>query len=568
MWMRFDPLFFGIAPIEAESMDPQLRLFLETVWAAIEDAGYPASALSGSRTGVFVGVTTNDYKEVLERNGDPGIRGSATMFHFEIPNRISWLLNLRGPSESIDTACSSSLIAIHRAIESIRQGSCDMALAGGVNVIASVSLIAGASQAGMLSQDGRCRTFDRSASGYGRGEGTGAVFLKPLERALRDGDQIYGMIRESAENHGGRAASPTAPNPLAQKELIIEAYTRADIDPATIGYIEAHGTGTELGDPIEFDALKGAFEHLNQQRGRSAMASGAHCALGSVKANIGHLEAAAGISAFIKVLLMFKYRRIPGNVHLKEQNPFLKLDGTPFCLPRETKYWEAPLDAQQSPIPRRAGVSSFGMGGSNAHIILEEFLSTDSAGHRGGTDVPGVVLLSAKDESRLREASKNLAGFCRSHPMVSLSDLAYTLQIGREAMNERMGLVVGSVSELERELEKFVEGQHTGGSTGGRIHRGTARRREATNGPFHSDEELRQAIARSIELGQFDELVELWVHGQTLDWNLLYRSAKPRRISLPLIRSPGNAIGFPERCPVMLARFGESFSSVKPKSKD
>ncbi|TAL40665.1 MAG: polyketide synthase, partial [Methylovulum sp.] len=287
----FDPLFFGISPREAEVMDPQFRLFLETVWETIEDAGYPADALSGTKTGVFVGVTNRDYQELLQQ-ADPGGQNPVLTFNFTVANRVSYLLNLRGPSEPIDTACSSSLVAVNRAVESIRQGGCDMALVGGVNLMLTPTITIIADQAGMLSEDGRCKTFDQSADGYGRGEGVGAILLKPLHKALADGDAIYGLIRGNAENHGGRATSPTAPNPVAQQELLIEAYRNAGIDPASLGYIEAHGTGTPLGDPIEVDGLKGAFEALYGFQGKPQPKQ-PHCGLGTVKTNIGHLEAAS-----------------------------------------------------------------------------------------------------------------------------------------------------------------------------------------------------------------------------------------------------------------------------------
>jgi polyketide synthase PksN len=255
----FDPEFFNLSPKEAELMDPQQRLFLQTVWHTIENAGYKASDFSGSKTGVFVGVGTSDYAELLNRHGENNAWASTGNAHSILVNRISYLLNIHGPSEPINTACSSSLIAIHRAVESIRSGQCEMAIAGGVNAILTPTLNISFSHAGMLSPEGRCKTFDQSANGYVRGEGVGALLLKPLHEAEKDHDHIYAIIKGSAENHGGKAQSLTSPNPNAQKELLIAAYENAQIDPSTVTYIEAHGTGTSLGDPIEIEALKKAF---------------------------------------------------------------------------------------------------------------------------------------------------------------------------------------------------------------------------------------------------------------------------------------------------------------------
>jgi polyketide synthase PksN len=265
---KFDAAFFNLSPKEAELMDPQQRLFLTAVWQAIEDAGYKAQQLSGSKTGLFVGVASSDYAELLSRYGENNAWVSTGNAHSILANRVSYLLNIHGPSEPIDTACSSSLVAIHRAVESIRSHKCDMAIAGGVNAILTPTLNISFSHAGMLSPEGRCKTFDQSANGYVRGEGVGAIILKPLHMAKDDQDHIYAVIKGSAENHGGNAQSLTAPNPTAQKQLILAAYEDAQIDPTTVTYIEAHGTATSLGDPIEIDALKNAFSALYYMKNR------------------------------------------------------------------------------------------------------------------------------------------------------------------------------------------------------------------------------------------------------------------------------------------------------------
>lgn len=525
---QFDPAFFGISPREAISMDPQFRLLLETVWETIEDAGYRASDFSGTKTGVFVGVSTSDYKDAWLRQvgQDTAKDGPALVSHFVVANRISYALNLHGPSEPIDTACSSSLIAIHRAIEAMRQGNCEQAIVGGVNVISAPDIFIGASRAGMLSEDGRCKTFDKDADGYGRGEGVGALLLKPLDAALRDGDHIYALVRGSAENHGGRAQSPTAPNPAAQRDLLVSAYTRANVDPRTVGYIEAHGTGTSLGDPIEIDGLKGAFEALYQQAGVSIRQK--HCGLGSVKTNVGHLEAAAGIAGIFKVVMMLRHQKIPGNVHLHEPNPYLRLEESPFYLVRETQDWEATRDEHQRLLPRRAGVSSFGIGGSNAHVILEEYVQdVRSVSMRDREKAStSLIVLSARNTDRLRVSAVNLLNFLTaptSEVGPSLSEVAYTLQVGREALDERLAFTAGSMKELTGKLQAIVEGDDSAEE----VFRGRKSRKVLVDG------KLEENLDDWIKGGQLSRLLSLWVQGLDFDWKLLYGQAKPRRISLP-----------------------------------
>ncbi|MFM2061280.1 MAG: polyketide synthase PksN [Cyanobacteriota bacterium] len=531
---RFDPLFFGISPVEAELMDPQFRLFLQTVWATIEDAGYRASDLSGSKTAVYVGVTTTDYKDLMQqvliKENSPEYYG---MFPFMLANRVSYLFNFRGPSEAIDTACSSSLVAIHRAIESLRQGSCEMAIAGGVNIIANPQLVIAAGQSGMLSEDGRCKTFDKSANGYVRGEGVGAILLKPLAKAIEDNDSIYGIIRGSAENHGGKATSPTAPNPIAQQELIVSAYTQAGITPETVSYIEAHGTGTPLGDPIEFNGLKGAFAQLYQQNEIEA-AKKPHCALGSVKTNIGHLEAAAGISGVLKVLLMIKHHIIPGNCHLQEPNPYLQLTDSPFYLAKNTQAWAALQDGEQNPIPRRAGVSSFGIGGTNVHLVLEEYIAQPVA-KQPDSDEARAIILSAKDKQRLLEIVSNLYNFLitshKSSPsnLLRLSDIAYTLQIGREEMEYRLGFVVSSIEELKEKLAVYISDRGENQD----FYEGSIKGNKDTVETFGSDDDLQEMLAKWIEGRKFDKILKLWVKGLAVNWNKFYTGTLPKRIGLP-----------------------------------
>lgn len=524
---KFDAPFFGISPREAVLMDPQQRLFLETVWRTIEDAGYKPSAFSGSKMGIFVGVATNDYSDLIKAKYDVmEAHVSTGMSHSILVNRISFLLNLHGPSEPVDTACSSSLVAIHRAMESIRNGDCDTAIAGGVNVITSPALFSAFGKAGMLSPDGRCKTFDKSANGYVRGEGVGAVLLKSLSRAQADGDHIYALIKGTAVNHGGHANSLTAPNSAAQADLLVSAYTKAGVNPATVSYIETHGTGTSLGDPVEIEGLKKAFQTLNEKYGNHNVAESS-CALGAVKTNIGHLETAAGIASVLKVLLAFKNRKIPGNVHLNEINPYIKLGKTPFYIAKETKEWENLRNSDGTIIPRRAGVSSFGFGGVNAHIVLEEYLPEVEI--TPAREEESLILLSAKTNKALEEYAKSLLDFLKNNPRVNLANLAYTLQVGREEMDIRLAIIGISPEDLTAKLEQFCAGEEVSDLFCGSRPESVEEYRSILNNP-----EGNVFIQSLLDKGKYRELGKLWVTGGLkIDWPRLYCSRKFQRLSVP-----------------------------------
>ncbi|HRJ76204.1 MAG TPA: polyketide synthase, partial [Anaerolineales bacterium] len=354
----FDPHFFGISPREAARMDPQQRLLLEVSWEAFENAFISPQSLAGTRTGVFVGISSSDYSRLQfddpERIDAYAGTGNA---HSIAANRLSYVFDLRGPSMAVDTACSSSLVSVHLACQSLRSGESDLALAGGVNLILTPELTITFSQARMLSPDGRCKTFDANADGYVRGEGCGVVILKRLSDAMRDGDNILALVRGSAVNQDGRSNGLTAPNGLAQQDVIRHALTQAQVLPNQISYVEAHGTGTPLGDPIEMASLRAV---LGEEE------SGNRVFVGSVKTNIGHLESAAGIAGLIKVVLAMQNEAIPPHLHLKEINPYLSIDGSRLEIGTYLRPWKRP---EQS---RFAGVSSFGFGGTNAHIVLSD----------------------------------------------------------------------------------------------------------------------------------------------------------------------------------------------------
>lgn len=394
-YREFDPGFFNISPFEAELMDPQHRLFLEEAWHAIEDAGYSKSQLSGRNIGVFGGIQFNEYEGFLKENGIYQPQVGSGNAHAMLCNRVSYIMDFHGPSESIDTACSSSLVAVHRAVEAIKHGECEMALAGGINLNLSPLYYIVTSQMGILSPDGKCKTFDKSANGYVRGEGVGLILLKPLKEAEKDHDHIYGILRSSAINHGGKANSPTAPNPQAQKKLIVDAYHKAGIKSEDISYIEVHGTGTELGDPVEIEALKEAFSELSENKEVDHYT----CGLGSVKTNIGHLEPASGIAGIIKILQAMKHNKLPKTLNFVERNPYINLDNTPFYIVDSEKEW------MPNGKKRIAGVSSFGFGGTNAHAVIEDYSMTLQ-----NEDISecNVFVMSAKTTEQLKEYARQL----------------------------------------------------------------------------------------------------------------------------------------------------------------
>ncbi len=527
---EFDPLFFGISPRDALLTDPQHRLLMKHVWNCIEDAGHSPRSLSGSRTGVFVGLADTGYTDLL---AEQEVRSEGFSFGGRLPsigvNRVSYLLNLHGPSEPVDSSCSSALVAVHRGVQAIHSGECDAAIVGGVSMMLLGKLHVYLSNAGLLSGDGRCKTFSRHANGYGRGEGVGVVYLKPLSAAERDGDAIYALIRGSGENHGGRAGSLTAPNPVAQAELIVHTYRRAGIDPRTVGYIETHGTGTSLGDPIEINALKSAFAQLGV---RGAHADRPFCGLGAVKTNIGHLEPAAGIAGLIKVILQLVHGKLVRSLHCDELNPFIQLEGTPFYIVTESKDWDRVLGESGRPVPRRAGVSSFGIGGVNAHVVLEEYTRPpphDLSAPKLLT-APALIVLSGRDERGLRMRVQDLLQFLQEGRLgeAALPAIAYTLQVGREAMEHRLALTADNLTGLQQKLTQFLSGDERC-----ECYRGEARRyREAMN-VLNDDDDANQLMASWIAHGKHSKLLEMWVRGLAVDWSLLYPLGTPGRVSLP-----------------------------------
>ncbi|MEU1670458.1 beta-ketoacyl synthase N-terminal-like domain-containing protein [Streptomyces roseifaciens] len=446
----FDHEFFSISPREAALMDPQQRLLLEVAWATAEDAGVDPTSLAGTRTGVYAGVCHSDYAAVLaEHAGDDEPHLSVAVSPSLVANRVSYALGLRGPSVAVDTLCSSSLVAVAQAVAALRAGECDQAIAGGVNVLCDPARHNAYQRTGVLSPRGRCHTFDDDADGYVRGEGVGALLLKPLDRALADGDRVHAVIRGAAVNHGGRARSFTAPNPDAQADLLVAAYNEAGVDPATVGYVEAHGTGTRLGDPIEISGMVTAFERLYDQWGHPRPAE-PHVGVGSVKTSIGHLESAAGIAGMIKVILAMRHRTLPASRNVRRPNRMIRTEGTPLRLQLERTAWEAPAAGG----PRRAGVSSFGMGGTNAHVVLEEAPEAPVPPAPAG---PVSVPVSARTPQALRQAVAALLDVVRSPGAPALASIARTMRTGRAALPYGVAVEAADLGELATKLAAVLE---------------------------------------------------------------------------------------------------------------
>ena len=450
----FDAAFFGISPREAERLDPQQRLLLEVVWESLEDAGLRPETLVGAPVGIFVGLNSLDYQHRLMRLGIEHVDAYTATGNLlsTAAGRISYTFGFQGPCMSIDTACSSSLVSIAMACQSLRAGDCDVAVAGGITLLLSPYTMALAAGTQALSIDGRCKTLDARANGFVRGEGCGMVILKRLSDAQRDGDTIRALIRGWAINQDGRSSGLTAPNVLSQQSLLRRALEHARVSAADIGYVEMHGTGTPLGDPIEAEALR---EVIGRPR-----KDGSACVLGAVKTNLGHLEAAAGVAGLIKAVLALEHEAVPQNLHFRRLNPRVSLDGTPFVVPTQRIPWP------RGPRRRIAGVSSFGISGTNAHVVLEEAPQSEP-GADASSPSPRLVVLSARSEAALSAQAARLRRHLESQANLDLADLAFTLATARSPMEHRLALVVSSRDELAAALESAAQGDTPAGAARG-----------------------------------------------------------------------------------------------------
>ncbi|MFE1897177.1 beta-ketoacyl synthase N-terminal-like domain-containing protein [Streptomyces yangpuensis] len=435
--LEFDAPFFGVAPREGRSLDPQHRLLLEVVWEALDDAGIPAARAAAAATGLYVGITGQDYREWM-RDG-PDSYWATGNGHCFSAGRLAHTLGLTGPAMAVDTACSSSLVTVHLARQALRSGECDIAVAGGVNLVLSPHGTALAARTGALSPDGVCRPFDARANGFTRSEGCGIVVLKRLADAVRDGDRVHAVIHGSAVNHDGRASGFTAPNVLAQTGLVERALAEAGLGPGDIGHVEAHGTGTPLGDPIEVEALARAL-------GRPG--AGAPVLLGSAKANLGHTESAAGVLGLIKAMLSLRHRAVPPVPHFTTLNPRIDLSGTGFRVPTALEPWPAGAGAY-------AGVSSFGMSGTNAHVVLG---APEPAPEPAAAVAVTGFEVSARTPAALRSWAGRLAVRLAGIKDEEYAAFAHTVTHGRSALATRIRVEASDRHRAAAVLSAVAEG--------------------------------------------------------------------------------------------------------------
>ncbi|TMD09979.1 MAG: hypothetical protein E6J01_00200 [Chloroflexi bacterium] len=421
----FDHAFFHISQREAKALDPQQRILLEVGWELLEDTGYADPTIKKARAGVFVGATKPDYDTIVGQAAE--LNGGLVSL---IANRLSYFFDLRGPSEVIDTACSSSLVAIHRACQSLRLGECEMAIAGGVNLLVTPTRYRLMTRNGMLSPEGECHPFDARANGMVPGEGAGLVLLKLLDRALADNDSIYAVIKGSAVGNDGRTNGINAPNPESQTDVILEAWRSAGVSPSTISYIEAHGTGTPLGDPIELRALTDAYRRSSGLIGE--------CGIGSVKAQIGHLEWAAGVAGVIKVILALMHGQLPASLHYREPNPQIDLSRSPFRVVDSLRPW-------RGSEPLRAGVSSFGVGGTNCHVVIEQ--APQTAATSSPPSFPHLLTLSARTHVAIQQRARNLYRHLTTREAWSVGDVCASMNLGRGLFRQRAAAVVATKQE-------------------------------------------------------------------------------------------------------------------------
>ena len=447
---QFDAKFFGISPREALRMDPQQRWLLEVAWEAMEDGGQSPDRMAGTRTGVFIGISSNDYANIqMKSPNDVDVHTNSGSTLSIASGRISYLFDLKGPSLSVDTACSSALVAVNLACNSIWDGQCDTALAGGVNALITPDSTIGFSKASMLSPDGKCYAFDERANGYVRGEGAGIIVLKPLDQALEDKDPIYSVIRASVVNQDGRTSAMTVPGQFSQEAMLYEAYKQAGISPQKVCYMEAHGTGTPVGDPIEVLALGNVLAE-----GRKA---GEECVIGSVKTNIGHLESASGIAGLIKAALVLKYGEIPPNLNFETPNPNIPFEKLRLRVPTKLE----PLNGNGSG-PVVVAVNSFGFGGTNAHVVLEEAPATAKRRKKikkGNSSEPYLIPLSGRGQQSLKKYAESLVELISGQSNgkeVSLPDLAHTASIGKGHHDHRLALVAVSKNEVVEKLNDYL----------------------------------------------------------------------------------------------------------------
>ncbi|WP_406725444.1 SDR family NAD(P)-dependent oxidoreductase [Streptomyces sp. GD-15H] len=500
---EFDPELFRFTEQEARNTDPQVRLFLQECWKALEDAGYAPSKLPSGTRG-RIGIFAGGAKHGFQRLGSEGRLEMPRTSFGDMVNRVSFQFDLGGPSEAVDTACSSALVALHRAVENLRSGRCDMALAGAVNLYLHPSTYVELATIGLLSDRSDCASFGSEASGIVPGEGVAAIVLKPLRAALRDGDPVRAVIRGSAVNHNGRTIGFTSPSAQRQAEVIREALRDARVDARTVSYVEATANGSEIGDAVEMTALTQAFADRDGARGTYRV--------GSLKPNIGHAEAASGMAQLFKVVLALQHRTLPPTRLPDEFNPAIDFDRLPFGLSGTPAQWE-PVVVDGVTVPRRAGITGLGGGGTNAHLVLEEAPAPVEAPARPGPRGPVLVTLSAQTEERLAAHVDQWLAFLRERPAAGLDAIAYTLQVGRTDLTQRLAVIASGTEELTGHLTRWRRGRPSDA-----VVSGTAGRVDTT------------AVDEALNARDLRALAELWVRGAAVDWDRLYEDGVPGRV--------------------------------------
>lgn len=521
---EFDPMFFNISHKEAATLDPQNRLFLQCAHAAIEDSGYTKDNLDGNKrnVGVFVGALYEEYQLYAAQEQLKGNTIAVGSSLASIANQVSYYCNFNGPSMSLDTMCSSAVTALNLACNSLKLGECNVAIAGGVNISIHPNKYLSLSVDKFLSTNGKCMSFGSGGDGFVPSEGVCALILKPLHKAKKDGDQIYGVIKGISMNHGGKTSGFTVPNPSAQTAIIRNALDQSGVNAREISYLEAHGTGTSLGDPIEIKGLTKAF--------REDTKDNQFCYIGSVKSNIGHCESAAGIISIAKVLLQMKYGKLVPSIHSEVLNPYIDFEETPFKVSRDLQEWKRPvlnLDGTEKEYPRIAGISSFGAGGSNVHLILQEY--QDDREEYQYDNNPYIILISAKRKEQLVEYIKNIKEYVMEHKLTDqdMPSIAYCLQTGREAMDYRIGFTVRTMDEFKEKLELLEYDITMAGAFIGD--------KWANVDMLASlQEKVDSVVDELLESKEYEQVISMWVKGVSVDWTKRYQKVgTPKKISLP-----------------------------------
>ncbi|MCX7748508.1 MAG: SDR family NAD(P)-dependent oxidoreductase [Clostridia bacterium] len=580
----FDCSLFSISPKEADLMDPNQRLLLQAVWEGIEDAGYGGGRLAGSRTGIFTGYSTDfgeEYKTysmiVSGADDEAAVTGNIRSI---IGSRISYLLDLKGPSVMVDTACSSALVAVHLACQAIRNGECDMAIAGGIKlIIAPLMGKNGQGNIGILSPRRKAWTFDDSSDGTGLGEGVGVIILKPLSKAMEDGDNIYAVIKGSAVNQDGSSIGITAPNMAAQEDVIIRAWKDANVEPETISYIEAHGTATKLGDPIEVTGIKRAFQNYTDRK--------QFCAVASVKTNTGHLDHAAGIASLLKAVMALKHGELPPSIHFSRPNRKISFEDSPVYVNDRLTKWES------SGAPRRCGISSFGLSGTNCHLVLEEYIKPQNSEteKESNADRANIITLSAKSRDALDRLIERYDHFLVQCVQQDFEDICHTANTGRGHYGFRLAVIASSLEELRGKIKKLAEKgvENTEEEEGVFFgeHKTVAPTKEVKQEGEITDDEKKQLRSRADSItglllpgtgaeqrkNILGQIIGLYIKGADVEWEKLYPSSRHKKVSIPsypFLRErhwvkprkwavlPGRAIGEGIGHPILDTRLVES----------